>query len=170
MEIVIVGLGLIGGSIAKALKLNTPHRVLGMDISDDTLLDACSCGAIDGKATPSDLEKADLVPVHLPRGHPGLCPPLWESAQTRVHPHRRLRHQRGDLRCHGRTFPGGSLPVCGGASHGRQRAEWFCRQRSQYFRWGLLHPGAGEGLSGSGGHHGNPGPADGLWPGGQSHP
>lgn len=61
MEIVIVGLGLIGGSIAKALKLNTPHRVLGMDISDDTLLDACSCGAIDGKATPSDLEKADLV-------------------------------------------------------------------------------------------------------------
>ena len=34
MEIVIVGLGLIGGSIAKALKLNTPHRVLGMDISD----------------------------------------------------------------------------------------------------------------------------------------
>ena len=61
MEIVIVGLGLIGGSIAKALKLNTPHRVLGMDISDDTLLDACSCGAIDGKAIPSDLEKADLV-------------------------------------------------------------------------------------------------------------
>ena len=65
MEIVIVGLGLIGGSIAKALKLNTPHRVLGMDISDDTLLDACSCGAIDGKATPSDLGKADLVDLYI---------------------------------------------------------------------------------------------------------
>ena len=61
MEIVIVGLGLIGGSIAKAIKQNTSHRVLGMDINDDVLLDACSCGAIDGKAAPSDLERADLV-------------------------------------------------------------------------------------------------------------
>ena len=31
MEIVIVGMGLIGGSLAKALKQNTSHRVLGMD-------------------------------------------------------------------------------------------------------------------------------------------
>ena len=61
MEIIIVGLGLIGGSIAKALKQNTSHRVLGMDINEDVLLDACSCGAIDGKATVSDLERADLV-------------------------------------------------------------------------------------------------------------
>ena len=56
-----MGLGLIGGSIAKAIKQNTSHRVLGMDINDDVLLDACSCGAIDGKAAPSDLERADLV-------------------------------------------------------------------------------------------------------------
>ena len=61
MEIVIVGLGLIGGSIAKALKQNTSHRVLGMDLNQDVLLDACSCGAIDGKASLSDLEQADLV-------------------------------------------------------------------------------------------------------------
>ena len=61
MEIVIVGLGLIGGSIAKALKQNTDHRVLGMDTNQDVLLDACSCGAIDGKASPADLERADLV-------------------------------------------------------------------------------------------------------------
>ena len=56
MEIVIVGLGLIGGSLAKALKQNTSHRVLGMDVNDDVLLDACSCGAIDGKAALSDLK------------------------------------------------------------------------------------------------------------------
>lgn len=61
MKIVIVGLGLIGGSIAKALKQNTPHRVLGMDTDQDTLLDACSCGAVDGPAALSDLEDADLV-------------------------------------------------------------------------------------------------------------
>ena len=61
MEIVIVGLGLIGGSLAEALKQNTSHRVLGMDVNDDVLLDACSCGAIDGKAALSDLERADVV-------------------------------------------------------------------------------------------------------------
>ena len=61
MEIVIVGLGLIGGSLAKALKQNTSHRVLGMDVNDDVLLDACSCGAIDGKAALSDLERVDVV-------------------------------------------------------------------------------------------------------------
>ena len=61
MEIVIVGLGLIGGSLAKALKQNTPHRVLGIDTNDDALLDACACGAVDGKASLQDLERADVV-------------------------------------------------------------------------------------------------------------
>lgn len=60
-KIVVVGLGLIGGSVAKALKLNTDHMVLGMDTQEDTLLDACSCGAIDGKASPEDLRTADVV-------------------------------------------------------------------------------------------------------------
>lgn len=60
-KIVVVGLGLIGGSIAKALKLNTDHMVLGVDTQEDTLLDACSCGAIDGKASPEDLRTADVV-------------------------------------------------------------------------------------------------------------
>ena len=44
MNIVLVGLGLIGGSVAKALKQNTSHRVLGMDVNEDVLLDACSSG------------------------------------------------------------------------------------------------------------------------------
>ncbi len=61
MKIIIVGLGLIGGSIAKALKQNTPHTVLGMDTDEDSLLDACSCGAIDGKASLEDLKSADMV-------------------------------------------------------------------------------------------------------------
>ena len=61
MKIIIVGLGLIGGSIAKSLKQNTPHQVLGMDTDQDVLLDACSCGAIDGKAALGDLKTAGLV-------------------------------------------------------------------------------------------------------------
>lgn len=60
-KIIIVGLGLIGGSIAKALKLNTEHVLLGMDSHEESLLDACSCGAIDGKAGPRDLSDADMV-------------------------------------------------------------------------------------------------------------
>lgn len=61
MRIVVVGLGLIGGSIAKALKLYSSHEVLGMDTNEEALLDACSCGAIDGKAGADDLRTADLV-------------------------------------------------------------------------------------------------------------
>ncbi len=61
MKIIVVGLGLIGGSIAKALKQNTAHVVLGIDVDEDSLLDACSCGALDGKADTEDLKTADLV-------------------------------------------------------------------------------------------------------------
>lgn len=61
MKIIIAGLGIIGGSIAKALKQNTSHQVLGMDVDEDALLDACSCGAIDGKASMEDIRAADMV-------------------------------------------------------------------------------------------------------------
>ncbi|MCI9115542.1 prephenate dehydrogenase [Acutalibacter sp. JLR.KK004] len=60
-DIVVVGLGLIGGSIAKALKQRTSHRVYGIDRDEGALLDACSCGAIDGKAGPAELARADVV-------------------------------------------------------------------------------------------------------------
>ena len=42
--IMIVGLGLIGGSIAKALAAFTPHRVLGMDLDPEVLDQARSSG------------------------------------------------------------------------------------------------------------------------------
>ncbi|MBO5746758.1 MAG: prephenate dehydrogenase [Clostridia bacterium] len=47
MNIMIVGLGLIGGSIAKTLKKNSQHTVIGFDISSETLDDALKVGAID---------------------------------------------------------------------------------------------------------------------------
>lgn len=61
LKIVIVGLGLIGGSIAKALRLSTDHAVFGLDTDEEALLDACSCGAIDGKAGQEELRTADVV-------------------------------------------------------------------------------------------------------------
>lgn len=60
-DIIVVGLGLIGGSIAKALKQHTGYRVYGIDTNEDALLDACACGAIDGKAGPEELARADVV-------------------------------------------------------------------------------------------------------------
>lgn len=65
MQIAIIGLGLIGGSIAKALKENTDHIVIGFDRDENTLLDALSCGAIDSTGSTAALKSADVVYVCL---------------------------------------------------------------------------------------------------------
>ena len=61
MNILIVGLGLIGGSIAKALRRGTKHKIYALDISEDTLLDAVAMGVIDNKATEFDIGKMDII-------------------------------------------------------------------------------------------------------------
>lgn len=61
MRIAVIGLGLIGGSIAKALKARTQHEVFGYDRDPDVLLDAGSLGAIDAVATPETLSACDVV-------------------------------------------------------------------------------------------------------------
>ena len=48
MQILVVGMGLIGGSICKSLKSRTEHTVFGTDIQESVLAQACSDGAIDG--------------------------------------------------------------------------------------------------------------------------
>lgn len=60
-QIVVVGLGLIGGSLAKSMKQHTDHTVYGIDTDEGSLLDALSCGAIDGKAGSRELREADMV-------------------------------------------------------------------------------------------------------------
>lgn len=60
-KIIVVGLGLIGGSIAKALKRNTNHEILGFDIQEETMLDACSLKVIDRKADLEDIRHADVI-------------------------------------------------------------------------------------------------------------
>lgn len=61
MNIGIVGLGLIGGSFAKALKYNTENTVLGTDCDRNVLLKAKLVGAIDGELTDEDLSQCDLL-------------------------------------------------------------------------------------------------------------
>ena len=61
MNIVVMGLGIIGGSIAKALKKYTDHTVYGMNRSPEPLQKALACGAIDAVADRQTLALADMV-------------------------------------------------------------------------------------------------------------
>lgn len=65
MEIGIVGLGLIGGSLAKAISQNTDNTVYGFDISDQTLKKAVLVNAIEQPLTDDILPQCDIVIVAL---------------------------------------------------------------------------------------------------------
>lgn len=61
MDIVVVGLGIIGGSMAKAIKKYTDSRVYGINRSPLPIQKAMECGAIDEIGSPDTLKKADIV-------------------------------------------------------------------------------------------------------------
>ena len=61
LKIVIVGLGLIGGSLAKAMTGRADCRVYGVDRNQDILRQAENCGAIAGSAGENDLSDADFL-------------------------------------------------------------------------------------------------------------
>ena len=65
MNIGIVGLGLIGGSMAKSIKNRTDHRVWGIDLNHETMVMARMCGAIDGPLTEETLPECDLILVAI---------------------------------------------------------------------------------------------------------
>lgn len=65
MTIGIVGMGLIGGSLAKTIKLHTGHRVLACDIDRQTILQAQLMDAMDGELDDSSLPTCDVVLVAL---------------------------------------------------------------------------------------------------------
>lgn len=65
MNIAIVGLGLIGGSICKALKANTFHHIMGIDSDKETIRKALDTGAIDEEIGVEKLSEANLTIVAL---------------------------------------------------------------------------------------------------------
>ncbi len=65
MTIGIIGLGLIGGSMAKAIKLHTSHTVLGIDTDPETMTLAGLSGSIDGELSDDKLASCDLVMAAL---------------------------------------------------------------------------------------------------------
>lgn len=106
LKIAIIGLGLIGGSIAKAIKYNTEHTVYGYDTDRGVLLKAKLLGAVDEELTDDILSQCDMVilgiypndTIKYVNSHAGkfkkgaivmdscgvkrvVCEPLFETAQ-----------------------------------------------------------------------------------------
>ena len=65
MKIGIVGLGLIGGSIAKAIKQNTENEVFGADLLESIICKAQLMEAIDERLTNDILGECDVVIIAL---------------------------------------------------------------------------------------------------------
>lgn len=66
-NIYIIGVGLIGGSLAIDIKKNDPNVVIhGISRRDATLNEALALHLIDKKATLDDIDKADLVIISIP--------------------------------------------------------------------------------------------------------
>ena len=63
MNVGIVGLGLIGGSMAKSVKARTAHTVWGADLDQETMALARMSGAMDGPLTEENLRSCDLILV-----------------------------------------------------------------------------------------------------------
>lgn len=65
MKIGIVGLGLIGGSLAKAIKKNTDCICFGIDINKTTIAAALSQEAVDGEISVDELDRCDVAVICL---------------------------------------------------------------------------------------------------------
>ena len=65
MKIGIIGLGLMGGSLAKAISFGTEHTVWGTNRSPQAVQKALFVGAIEKELTKEDLALCDLVIVSL---------------------------------------------------------------------------------------------------------
>lgn len=65
MKIGIIGLGLMGGSLAKAISFGTEHTVWGTNRSREAIQKALFVGAIQKELTKEDLKECDLVIVSL---------------------------------------------------------------------------------------------------------
>ena len=68
MIVGIVGLGLIGGSMAKAVKNRTSHTVYGADLDSETMALSRMSGAIDAPLTDENLSQCDLIMVAIRPG------------------------------------------------------------------------------------------------------
>lgn len=65
MKIGIIGLGLIGGSMAKAIRLNTDHYVMGRDLDEKVVMRAKVIEAINEELTEDNIGECDMILLAL---------------------------------------------------------------------------------------------------------
>ena len=125
MNIAMIGLGLIGGSLARTIKLHTEHTIFGCDLNQQTIQQAFLMGAIDEELTDENLRTCDMVLVSL---YPGAIV-KWVKA-------------------HAEDFKPGCLVIdCGGVKqHIGEQLVPLARAGEWYFLGG--HPMAGREHSG----------------------
>jgi len=68
MTVGIIGLGLIGGSLAKAFRAKTNHQIWGLDRDAGTVAAAQAAGVLDGVLAPDTLVMCEVLIVALPPG------------------------------------------------------------------------------------------------------
>lgn len=61
MNIAVIGLGLIGGSLAKAIKKNTDHTVYGFDLNESITMYALMDGGIDKALDDTNIAQCDYI-------------------------------------------------------------------------------------------------------------
>jgi prephenate dehydrogenase len=67
MKVFVIGIGLIGGSIALDIKsLHPDASIFGIDSNENHLQEAINLGVVDAGATYEDLIHADFVIVSVP--------------------------------------------------------------------------------------------------------
>ncbi len=124
-RIVIVGLGLIGGSLAKALHKYGGCRVAGIDSNTDVLKAALDCGAIDKIGDDEDIRTADMLylclypqaDIDFVSSHIDLIPANCVVTDTCGIKSEICSHLPQMAKVHGFTFVGGH-PMAGKEKNG----------------------------------------------------
>ena len=83
MKTAIIGLGLIGGSLARSIKKHSGHEVYGWDINPDVMTAALMSGAIDDELTDEILSQCRVLLIALT---PAKCVSTIEQYADRIAP------------------------------------------------------------------------------------
>ncbi len=84
MTVGIVGLGIIGGSMAGAIKKNTDHQVLARDINPEALERDMLLEYVDGPLTDEKLHECDILILAL---YPQICVRVLEQMAPAIDRH-----------------------------------------------------------------------------------
>jgi prephenate dehydrogenase len=83
MRIGIIGLGMIGGSLAKALHARTAHEVVGTDLNPATIAEASAAGVIKAGLDLADLATCEALILAIP---PVACLDFLREYASRIAP------------------------------------------------------------------------------------